>query len=48
MAELQLPSSENLNIISNEVNKNLLTTPTFTSSQDLTISSPVKKDNIFK
>ena len=46
MAE-QFTSSQNLDIISNEVNKNLLTTPTFTDSKDLTISSPVKKENIF-
>ena len=43
MAE-QFTSSQNLDIISNEVNKNLLTKPTFTDSKDLTISSPVKKE----
>ena len=46
MAE-QFTSSQNLDIISNEVNKNLLTTPIFTDSKDLTISSPVKIDNTF-
>jgi lysozyme len=40
MAE-QFTSSQNLNIISNEVNKNLLTTtPNFTSSENLNITSP--------
>ena len=49
MAEL-FTSSENLDILSNEVNKNLLTTPpsNFTSSQNLEIVSPLsKKENIF-